>query len=214
MTASDAAVAIGPLTPGPLCDQVLDLAATGRAGLAALLGDAAQRHALFRRGMRADRFLVATVGGELAGYLSLKYAGRGPFAPGLGDFIRCHGWRRGLHAWAVFSAIEVRSRPRPGGIYLYGIDVLDAFRGHRRFPPRGVGGALLHAAIRRGAALGLTPLEMETRNPAARALMTRMGARPVVAPRFSWTGLLMATSGDYERLSIAIPPDEAPAHGR
>ena len=67
MTASDASVVVGPLQPGPLADQVLDLAATGRAGLAALLGDAAQRHALFRRGMRADRFLVATVGGELAG---------------------------------------------------------------------------------------------------------------------------------------------------
>lgn len=214
MTVSDApGVEVGPLLPGKLGEQVLDLAATGRAGLAALLGDARQRHALFRPGMRADRFLVATVGGELAGYLSLKYAGQGPFAPRLADFIRCHGWRSGLHAWAVFSAIEARSRPCPGGAYLYGIDVLEAFRGHWRFPPRGVGGELIHAAIQRSAALGLTPLEMETRNPAARALMTRMGARPVVARRLSWTGLLMATAGDYERLGIAIPPDLEGLHG-
>lgn len=208
MTISEAPVVVGPLSPGPVGDQVLDLAATGRAGLAALLGDADQRHALFRRGMRADRFLVATVAGELAGYLSLKYQGQGPFAPSLGDFIRCHGWRRGLHAWAVFGWIEARTRPRPGGNYLYGIDVLQGFRGHRRFPPRGVGGELIRAALRRSAKLGLAPLDMETRNPAALALMTRMGARPLVARRLSLAGLLMATSGDYERLTIAIPPDQ------
>ena len=205
MTASDAPVAIGPLTPGALCDQVLDLAATGRAGLAALLGDAAQRHALFRRGMRADRFLAATVGGELAGYLSLKHTGKGPFAPSLSDFIRCQGWWRGLHAWAVFSAIEARSRPSPGGAYLYGIDVLEGFRGRARHPPHGVGGELIRAAIGQTARLGLARLDMETRNPAARALMTRMGAEPVVAPRLSLTRLLMATAGDYERLTITIP---------
>jgi ribosomal protein S18 acetylase RimI-like enzyme len=204
MTVSDAPVVVGPLLPGPVGDQVLDLAATGRAGLAALLGDDAQRHALFRPGIRADRFLVATVGGALAGYLSLKHAGRGPFAPGPRDFIRCHGWRRGPWAWAVFSAIEARSRGGRGAAYLYGLDVLEAFRGRRRFPPDGVGGALLAAAIRQTAALGLAALDMETRNPAARALMTRMGARPVQAARLSFTGLLMATAGDYERLRIPI----------
>jgi hypothetical protein len=204
MTASDAQVIVGPLQPGPVGDQALDLAATGRAGLAALLGDAAQRHALFRPGIRADRFLVATVGGALAGYLSLKHAGRGPFAPALGDFIRCHGWRRGAWAWAVFWAIEARSRASRGGAYLYGIDVLEGFRGRARFPPEGVGGALIAAAVRQSAALGLAALDMETRNPAARALMTRMGARPVRAARLSVTGLLMATAGDYERLSIPI----------
>jgi ribosomal protein S18 acetylase RimI-like enzyme len=208
MTASDAPVVVGPLLPGPLGDKVLDLAATGRAGLAALLGDGAQRHALFRRGMRADRFLVATVGGELAGYLSLKYAGRGPFAPRLGDFIGCQGWRRGLHAWAVFAWIEARTQPRPGGAYLYGIDVLEGFRGRQRFPPHGVGGELIQAALGRCAMLGLAPLDMETRNPAAHALMTRMGAMPVVARRLSLTRLLLATSGDYERLSIAIAQDQ------
>ena len=209
MTASEASlpgVAVGPLKPGPLSDQVLDLAATGRAGLAALLGDAAQRHALFRRGMRADRFLVATVGGELAGYLSLKHGGQGPFAPSLGDFIRCQGWARGAHACAVFAWIEARSRARPGGAYIYGIDVLKRFRGHRQFPPHGIGGALIAAAIARTATLGLSALDMEVRTAAARALATRMGARPVVAPRLSLTGLLMATAADYERLSIAIPP--------
>ncbi|MBX9748612.1 MAG: GNAT family N-acetyltransferase [Roseococcus sp.] len=214
MTVSDApGVVVGAISPGPLADQVLDLAATGRAGLAALLGDAAQRHAIFRPAIRPDRFLVATVGGELAGYLSLKYAGQGPFAPGIGDFIRYHGWRRGLHGWAVFSAIEARSRPRRGGAYLYGIDVLEGFRGRARFPPHGVGGALIDAAIRRSATLGLAPLEMETRNPAARALMTRMGARPVVARPLSWTGLLMATAGEYERLAITIPPHQEARHG-
>lgn len=211
MTNSEApGVVVGPLSPGPLQDQVLDLAATGRAGLSALLGDTTQRHALFRRGMRADRLLVATVDGELAGYLSLKYAGRGPFAPSLGDFIRCYGWRRGAHAWAVFSRIEARSRPRPGGAYIYGTDVLKRFRGQKRYPPHGVGGEMILAAIGRSAALGLAHLDMEVRTPAARALAMRMGARPVVAPRHSFTGLLMATSGDYTRLSIAIPPEQGP----
>lgn len=194
---------VGPLPPGPLGDQVLDLAATGRSGLAALLGDAEQRHALFRRGMRADRFLVATVGGELAGYLSLKYAGQGPFAPRLADFIRCQGWQRGPHAWAVFCWIEARTRPRPGGAYIYGIDVLKAWRGHKR--GRDVGGALIQAAVQACAQLGLATLDMEVRRVAARALALRMGAAPVVAPRSSLTGLLLATSGGYERLSIPIP---------
>jgi ribosomal protein S18 acetylase RimI-like enzyme len=206
MTTSDTSgVVVGMLTPGPLCDHVLDLAATGRAGLAALLGDAPRRHALFRRGMRADRFLVATVNGELAGYLSLKYAGQGPFAPSLGDFMRCHGAWRGAHAFAVFSWIEARSRARPGGAYIYGIDVLKRFRGQKRFPPHGVGGALIQAAIGRTASLGLAHLDMEVRTAAARALATRMGALPVVAQRLSLTALLMATSGDYTRLSITVP---------
>jgi ribosomal protein S18 acetylase RimI-like enzyme len=210
MTASDADVVVGPLAPGPLGDQVLDLAATGRAGLAALLGDAAERHALFRPGLRADRFLVASVGGELAGYLSLKYAGAGPFAPRLADFIRCRGWRGGLHAWTVFTAIEARTQPRPGGAYIYGLDVLKAWRGHKR--GRDVGGALMAAAVAEATRLGYRSLDMEIRRPAIRALVRRAGAVPVVAPRLSLTRLLMATAGDYERMTIALPA-EAP-HGR
>ncbi len=205
MTVSEARVVVGPLTPGPLADQVLDLAATGRAGLAALLGDAAGRHALFRPGMRADRFLVATVGGELAGYLSLKHAGRGPFAPGPGDFIRCQGWRRGLHAWAVFSWIEARTRPRPGGAYIYGLDVLKPWRGHKR--GRDVGGALMAAAVEAATRLGYASLDMEIRRPAIRALVRRAGAVPVVARPVSLTRLLMATAGDYERLTITLSPE-------
>ncbi|MCA3186178.1 MAG: hypothetical protein INH13_21695 [Cupriavidus sp.] len=194
---------VGPLAPGPLQDQVLDLAATGRAGLSALLGDAAARHALFRRGMRADRFLVATVGGELAGYLSLKYAGHGPFAPSLGDFLRCYGPARGAHAFAVYRVIEARSRPRPGGAYIYGLDVLKPFRGHKR--GRDVGGALVQAAIAATARLGLASLDMEIRRPAIRALVKRMGAVPVAAARLSFTGLLIASAGGYQRLTIQIP---------
>ncbi|WPB85469.1 GNAT family N-acetyltransferase [Sediminicoccus rosea] len=203
-------VAVGPLPPGPLGDHVLDLAATGRAGLAALLGDAPQRHALFRRGMRADRFLVATVNGELAGYLSLKYAGQGPFAPSLGDFIRCQGWRRGPHAWAVFSWIEARTQPRPRGAYVYGMDVLKAWRGHKH--GRDVGGALMAAAIEAMTRLGYTSLDMEVRRPTARALARRAGAVPAVAPRLSLTRLLMATAGEYERLTIPLTPEAR--HGR
>lgn len=197
-------VAVGPLLPGPLGERVLDLAATGRAGLAALLGDAAQRHALFRRGMRADRFLVATVGGELAGYLSLKYAGQGPFAPGLADFIRCQGWRRGAHAWAVFSWIEARTRPRPGGAYLYGLDILKPFRGHKR--GRDVGAALIRAAIQTAGRLGFRMLDMEVRHANSRALVLRMGGGPVTARRFSRAGLLLATAGEYSRYAIPIRP--------
>lgn len=200
-------VVVGPLTPGLIGDQVLDLAATGRAGLAALLGNADRRYALFRQGMRTDRFLVATVGGELAGYLSLKHAGRGPFSPSLGDFIRCYGWRRGAYAFGAFSWIEARSRARPGGAYIYGIDVLKPYRGQKRFPPNGVGGALIAGAVQHTKLLNLLCLDMEVRTAAARALAARMGAVPVVARRFSLTGLLMATSGDYTRLTITIPRD-------
>ncbi|MCA3260103.1 MAG: GNAT family N-acetyltransferase, partial [Rubrivivax sp.] len=176
---------VGPLAPGPLQDQVLDLAATSRSGLSALLGDAAARHALFRRGMRADRFLVATVEGELAGYLSLKYTGHGPFAPSLGDFLRCYGAAQGAHAFAVYRVIEAWSRPRPGGAYIYGLDVLKPWRGHRR--GRDVGGALIEAAIAATARLGLRTLDLEVRRPAARAFFLRMGAVPVTAPRLSFT---------------------------
>jgi len=213
MPSEPSGVFVGPLGGSVLQDQVLDLAATGRAGLAALLGDAAQRHALFRRGMRADRFLVAAVDGELAGYLSLKYAGRGPFTPSLADFIRCRGWRRGVHGFSVFSWIEARTRPRPGGAYIYGLDVLKPFRGHKpgrqtggQTGGRDVGGALIRAAVAETARLGLTSLDMEIRRPAIRALVTRMGAVPVAVSPLSLTQLLAATAGDYERLTIAIPP--------
>ena len=195
---------VGPLAHGLLREQVLDLAATGRAGLAALLGDAVQRHALFRPGMRADRFLVATVEGQLAGYVSLKYAGQGPFAPGLTDFIRCHGWRRGTHAFAVFAWIEARTRPRPGGADIYGMDILKPWRGHKR--GRDVGGARMRAAMAATAGLGLTTLDMEVRHANSRALALRMGARPVMARRLSRAGLLLATAGEYTRYSIAINP--------
>lgn len=198
-------VLVGPLVPGPIQDQVLDLAATGRAGLAALLGDAAQRHALFRPRIRPDCFLAATVEGKLAGYLSLKVGQRGPFAPRLADFVRLHGWRRGAHAFAVFSVIEARSMAPAGGAYVYGVDVLEAFRGRARFPPHGVAGALVQAALARAAALGLARLDMEVRAPASAAMFRRMGAKPVVARPLSLTRLLMATSGDYERLSIPVP---------
>jgi ribosomal protein S18 acetylase RimI-like enzyme len=199
-------VLVGPLVPGAIRDQVLDLAATGRAGLAARLGDAARRHALFRPRIRPECFLAATVEGELAGYLSLKIGRRGPFAPSLADFLRCHGWRRGAHAFAVFSFIEARSMAPSGGAYVYGIDVLEAFRGRARFPPHGVAGALVLAAMERAASLGLARLDMEVRAPASAAMFRRMGARPVTARPLSPTRLLMATSGDYERLSIAVPP--------
>jgi hypothetical protein len=36
-------------------------------------------------------------------------------------------------------------------------------------------------------------------------MFRRMGAKPVVARPLSLTRLLMATSGDYERLSIPVP---------
>lgn len=199
-------VVVGRLVPGPIQDQVLDLAATGRAGLAALLGDAAQRHALFRPRIRSGCFLAATVEGELAGYLSLKIGQRGPFAPRLADFVRGYGWRRGAHAFAVFSFIEARSMAPAGGAYVYGVDVLEAFRGRARFPPHGVGGALVQAALERAAALGLARLDMEVRAPASAGLFRRMGARPVEAQPLSLTRLLMATSGEYERLSITVPP--------
>lgn len=205
-------VVVAPLRPGPLQDQVLDLAATGRAGLAALLGDAGQRHALFRPGMRADRFLAATVDGELAGYMSLKYEGQGPFGPKLRDFVRCYGWRRGAHAFAVFSWIEARTRSGVGGAYFYGIDILQRFRGHKRFPPHGVGGELYLAAIRRCAALGFAHLDGEARNPAARALAHRMGFVAVLQPRSLPERVLMASAGDYTRLSFPIPREVAAAH--
>ena len=192
-------VTVGPLRPGPLGDAVLEHAASGRAGLAALLGDDGQRHALFRPGMRADRFLVARAGDELAGWLSLKYAGAGPFAPRLADFTRCHGVARGLHAFAVFSAIEARSGPAHRAAYIYGIDVLKPFRGRRHVMPRPVGEALIEAAMQQAAALGFAWLDMEVRTAAARALALRMGAMPS-AP----SGLARIWRGDYIRLTIDL----------
>ncbi len=199
-------VMVGALTQGPLADRVLDLAAMGRAGLSGLLGDSARRHTLFRRGMRADRFLVATVEGELAGYLSLKYDGIGPFAPTLADFIHCYGWTRGAYTWAAFSALEARVRARRGGAYGYGLDVLVRFRGIKRHPPNGVGGELLAAAIEHVGALGFQFLDMEVRTVPITALIRHMGAIPVEQPRFSVARLLQATAGDYRRYCIKVPP--------
>ena len=199
---------VGPLVPGPLSEEVLDLAATGRAGLSALLGDAAQRHALFRRGMRADRFLVATVDGVLAGYVSLKLAGRGPFAPSLPDFLRVHGWARGAHAFATFTMIEARSRARPGGGYIYGMDVLKPYRGHKASRGHDVGGALMCAAIAHASARGLRHLDMEVRRATAKALARRMGAVPVVPRPMSLDRFLMASAGEYERLTISLPREK------
>ena len=199
---------VGPLVPGPLSEQVLNLAATGRAGLSALLGDAAQRHALFRRGMRADRFLVATVDGALAGYTSLKFAGRGPFGPSLGDFLRVYGWARGAYAFAIFTRIEARSRAQPGGGYIYGMDVLKPYRGHKASRGHDVGGALMRTAIALASALGLNHLDMEVRRNTARALARRMGAVPVVPRLLSLDRFLMASAGEYERLTIPLPREK------
>ena len=196
---------VGLLIPGPLCEQVLDLAATGRAGLSALLGDAARRHSLFRRGMRADRFLVATVDGALAGYTSLKFAGRGPFGPSLGDFRRTYGWVRGAHAFMIFTMIEARSRARLGGGYIYGMDVLKPYRGHKASRGHDVGGALMRAAMAHASALGLCHLDMEVRRNTARALARRMGAVPVMPRPLSLDRFLMASAGEYERLTIPLP---------
>jgi len=196
---------VGPLVPGPLSEEVLDLAATGRAGLAALLGDAAKRHALFRRRMRADRILVATVNGALAGYVSLKIAGRGPLAPSLADFMRVHGWARGAHGFVIFTMIEARSRARPGGGYIYGMDVLKPYRGHKASRGHDVGGALMRAAIAHASSLGLRHLDMEVRRSNARALARRMGAIAVVPRPISLDRFLMASAGEYERLTIPLP---------
>ena len=117
--------------------------------------------------------------------------------------LRCYGVARGAHACAVFRVIEARSRPRPGGAYLYGLDVLKPWRGHRR--GRDVGGALIQAAVAAAARLGLRTLDMEVRRPAARALALRMGAAPVSAPRLSFAGLLVSSAGEYQRLTIGIP---------
>jgi len=193
-------VMIGPLTPGPLGEQVLDLAATGRAGLSALLGDAAQRHGLFRRNMRADRFLVATVNGAMAGYASLKHGGTGPFNPSLADFRRVYGGLAGLHVFGVFSCIEARSRALPGGVYLYGIDTEERFR------RQGVGTALLRAALSATEGLGFARLEWETRAPAMLALTQRVGGQPVLPARGILARLLAATAADYRRFSITVRP--------
>ena len=80
--------------------------------------------------------------------------------------------------------------------------MLKPWRGHKR--GRDVGGALMQAAITETMRLRLATLDMEIRRPAIRALVTRNGAVPVVAQRLSLTSLLMATSGEYSRLTIAI----------
>jgi GNAT superfamily N-acetyltransferase len=183
--------------PGHPCEQhVLDMASYGRSSLSKLIGDDKSRTALFRETMRADRFFVATVGDQVAGYLSIKVNGQGPFAPRLRDFLRGYGFWKGLWICSVFTAIEARSRSR--GIYMYGLDVLEPFRG------TGVGRALYEAVFSFAVDQGGKLIELEAVNPTAIALAKRMGATEVIPSPFTLEHLLHLTAGPYRRFQIVL----------
>lgn len=201
-----APLVICPL-PGHPCEQhVLDMASYGRSGLSKLIGDDKSRNALFRETMRANRFFVAMAGGQVAGYLSIKYEGQGPFAPRVRDFLRVYGFWKGLWVCSVFTAIEARSRSR--GIYLYGIDVLEPYR------ESGVGRELYKALFSFAAELRVSLIELEAINPASIALAKSVGATKAVVKPLTLEHMLVLTSGAYQRFSIILPLQADPTKPR
>jgi GNAT superfamily N-acetyltransferase len=199
-------VVVLPLPGHPFEKHVLDMASYGRAGLSHLIGDDRSRNALFRETMRADRFFVAMAGNQVAGYLSIKYKGQGPFAPRIRDFLRVYGFWKGLWICYMFTVIEARTRSR--GIYLYGVDVLEPFR------RVGVGRELYQALFSFATELGISLVELEAINPASIALAKNMGAMKAVVKPLTLEHMLVLTSGAYQRLSIRIPLQPDPTKRR
>ncbi|WP_341675853.1 GNAT family N-acetyltransferase [Niveibacterium sp. SC-1] len=152
----------------------LRLVATGRGSLRRIVGESEERYRLFARRIRWDRvLLIVNEAGVSGGFVSFKSFGRGPYAPGLGDFLSAFGARTGWWRFIAFWLIEGRDLGR--GFYVYGLKVAVSQR------RQGLAAMLLAAAEseawRRGAAH--VSLEVAETNSAAKALYTSQGYLPV-----------------------------------
>lgn len=144
-------------------DQVaLTLLATGRGSLAFLLGDENTRFRLFSRRINWDRVFLARLDGKAVGFLAFQWAGKGPYAPELGEFVREFGVVSGHLRWGLNGFLE--SRTRRHGFYVYGLKVIPEAR------RLGVASALLLAAERHAVRLNAGTVELEVYDTNARAL--------------------------------------------
>lgn len=127
--------------------------ARGRGVLSLFLGDADVRHRLFADRIHDDRVLVACLDGQVVGFMTFQFAGRGPYAPTLADFEACYGGFSGRWRWWLFCILEWRTKGL--GFYVYGLKV---FPKRRR---QGVATALMAAAEAHALTLGAATVSLE-----------------------------------------------------
>jgi len=156
------AIEVFQLGKEPVDQAALALLATGRGSLAFLLGDENTRFRLLSRRINWDRVLLAKLDGKTVGFLAFQWAGKGPYAPRLGDFLREFGNVSGLLRCALNGLLELRKHRQ--GFYVYGLKVIPKAR------RRGVARALLLAAERYAATLNAGAVELEVYDTNARAL--------------------------------------------
>ncbi|MEU4690001.1 GNAT family N-acetyltransferase [Actinoplanes sp. NPDC023714] len=123
--------------------------------------------------LRADRMLVARVGGEVAGVCGFHEGGHGAVAFSWRELRERFGVRTSLR---VSAALAPLGRSEAGGVL-----VLDGVCVDARHRGRGIGSALLAAAQAHAATRGDREVQLSVvdTNPRAEALYRRLGYRVV-----------------------------------
>lgn len=147
----------------PLGDAIAGWVASDRRLMRYFLGDEERRRRLFLPGLDRSRIVAVVSGSDILGYASFKFGNRGPLNPAFADFRREYGIVPGFVRMTIFYAVEWRERGRDR-LYLYGIFVKPR---HRR---KGIGGALVEAAIARACRDGASSVELEVAEGNERAI--------------------------------------------
>ncbi len=151
-----------PVPDTPLGNSAVAYACSGRAALKFILGPPERRSRLFARSFNRDRAAIAVRDAAVVGYATFTLAGRGPYAPSLGDFRREYGAAHGLLGYALFYLVE--NRHRSPNLYVYGINVKMAAR------RAGVGAALIDALRAEAARAGCAAIELEVASQNQKAI--------------------------------------------
>ncbi|RAU18944.1 hypothetical protein DN062_05560 [Nitrincola tibetensis] len=101
--------------------EVLQLVATGRGSMNAIIGDADQRFALFHTSIDWTRVVVAKQNNIPVGFLAFKYGKKGPYAPTFRRFNEVFGRWTGWYRYLIFYLVEHFSTGN--AFYVYGIKV-------------------------------------------------------------------------------------------
>ncbi|EXJ11049.1 GNAT family N-acetyltransferase [Nitrincola nitratireducens] len=101
--------------------KVLELVATGRGSMNAIIGDADQRFALFHQSIDWTRVVVATQNEVPVGFLAYKYNKKGPYAPSFRRFNEVFSVWTGWYRFLIFYLVEYFSTGN--AFYVYGIKV-------------------------------------------------------------------------------------------
>ncbi|MDQ7990015.1 MAG: GNAT family N-acetyltransferase [Candidatus Dactylopiibacterium sp.] len=177
---------VAPVSAQEAGEAALQLVASGRGSLQRVLGNAAQRVALFGPALRWSHVLLAMHDQQALGFIAFKRHGVGPYAPTREDFRRVFGAAGGLWRWLAFVCIE--RRDRKSAFYIYGLKVV--VRARRQ----GLAAALLDAALARARDAGATQAELELRvgNEAARRLYASRRFEPCGEVELGLAGRLLS----------------------